>query len=175
MLCEICKKRVATLHITEIGQGGAKQTVHICEECARSQGLLGPKPAAQTLQQLLQQVVEQQMGEVSEEVRKLKCSKCGITYEEFRKGGRFGCAEDYKVFEKTLTELFERLHGASEHRGKEYKKCGERTERAQKIIEMRRKLGEAVKEEDYETAAKIRDELKRLEEEEEQESKKKKS
>jgi protein arginine kinase activator len=127
------------------------------------------------VQQLLQQVIEQQIGEISEEMRKLKCPKCGISYEEFRKEGRFGCQEDYLVFEKALSELFERLHGSSEHVGKRYQKGGGKTGRAQRIIELRRKLADAVKHEQYEVAASIRDDLKKLEMEEEQESKRKKS
>lgn len=170
ILCEVCKKRVATLHITEIMADGMKRMVHLCEECARSEGVIEAKQAPHTLQQLLQQIMEQQMGDVSEETRKLKCPECGITYEEFRKRGRFGCPNDYRVFEGALIGMFERLHGASKHQGRQYKKGGKGASKASKLLNLRQKLADAVRREEYENAAKIRDEIKKLQEEEENES-----
>jgi len=172
VLCEVCKKRVATLHITEIMPDGTKRMVHLCEECARSEGMIETKQTPHTLQQLLQQVMEQHMGEVRGEISKLKCPKCGITYEEFRRNRKFGCPEDYRVFEDALVEMLERLHGASHHRGKEYKSGGEKATKASKVLMLKQRLAEAVKREEYEEAARIRDEIKRLQEEEDESKKK---
>ena len=39
MICQNCKKTVATVHLTEI-EHGEKTEVHLCEECAKNQGTM---------------------------------------------------------------------------------------------------------------------------------------
>src|SRR5579859_6056322 len=90
MKCHRCPK-VATLHITELVKGEAHE-LHLCEECAQSYlqnpdvesnesgpgGLIKP-PAG--------------MGEAElEEMEKLVCPTCKMTFREFRNQGRLGCA-----------------------------------------------------------------------------------
>ncbi len=93
----------------------------------------------------------------------LKCKACGMTLDELRRNGKLGCAQDYEVFKDHLDELLERMHGAHEHVGR-VPGIGEgELERIQRVQELQANLDLAVRQEDYEEAASIRDALKMLE------------
>jgi protein arginine kinase activator len=95
------------------------------------------------------------------------CEACGITWAEFRQAGLFGCPNDYTVFEKDLTPLLQRAHeGATHHVGKVPSRRGGSGVPMRKQIDvakLRRELGKAVESEDYERAAKLRDQIKSAE------------
>ena len=95
---------------------------------------------------------------------KIVCEACGITWAEFRQGGLFGCANDYTAFEKDLTPLLQRAHeGATHHVGKVPTRRGGTGVPVKKTVDLaklRKELQRAVESEDYEKAAKIRDQIK---------------
>ena len=158
--CERCDSP-ATFHLTEI-KGGDKSERHLCEECA--QALKVPKPKNE-LQNLLKSFDPgHSMGRrAPRENRGEACPECGVTYAEFRKSGRFGCPHDYDVFAKDVKTLLERIHGSSLYTGKT--PDGGRVEDGQvvdAVSEVRAALAAAVEKEDYEEAARLRDEIRRL-------------
>jgi protein arginine kinase activator len=91
------------------------------------------------------------------------CPECGMTYGEFRQLGRFGCANDYEVFGEDVVALLERIHGSSRYSGKlpggEGMAVGDMQA---EIADARKRLQQAIETEDYELAAKLRDEIRRL-------------
>ena len=93
----------------------------------------------------------------------LSCPDCGMTLEEFRKKGRLGCAKDYEVFSSHIDELLERVHGAKLHVGRRPGISEDELNRMQHVTDLQHKLEIAIREEAYESAARIRDELKDLE------------
>jgi protein arginine kinase activator len=93
----------------------------------------------------------------------IRCPDCGMTLEEFRKKGRLGCPKDYEVFRPQIDELLERVHGATEHRGRVPGLSEKELLRIQRMTDLQQELENAIREEAYENAARIRDELKELE------------
>jgi protein arginine kinase activator len=156
MICEICKKNVATVHLTEIIDQH-RQELHLCDECASKKGL--SVKTHFTLQDLLTGLIEQRGEKIPEEVLKLVCPNCGLTFREFREGGRFGCSADYEVFKEPLIHLLERIHGSSQHTGKVPTKADRDTSRQREVLDLKQQLDKAVGREDYELAAKIRDRI----------------
>jgi protein arginine kinase activator len=93
----------------------------------------------------------------------LLCPNCGISFREFRSQGRLGCPHDYIAFEKELMPLLENIHGATQHVGKYPKRAPNSSQQQFKLIKLRNELRSAVDDEDYERAARLRDEIQALE------------
>jgi protein arginine kinase activator len=164
MTCDACGKNPATVHLTEIIDEQMNE-LHLCEECAR-------KKSSQMEQQFglsdllagLANFEKTPLGEEKEMAA--KCPGCGLTYKDFKKIGRLGCGECYHSFKKYLAPLLKRIHGANFH----YGKCPVTVQAApggkKKSIlqDLRGKLQNAIESEKYEEAARLRDQIKSLEE-----------
>jgi len=160
MLCQHCKKNVATVHLTEIIDS-EKREKHLCEQCAMEEGVAvkGQEP----INQLVAKFVLSQAQ--SEEVADLTCDHCGTTFLQFRKVGLLGCPHDYEAFEKPLLPLLERIHeGNTVHVGKVPGGKDNKQKSQHKLLKLKRQLEDAVAMEDYEQAARLRDQIKVLEE-----------
>ena len=94
---------------------------------------------------------------------KLKCPKCGLTYEDFKKVGRLGCGECYNAFKEALVPLLKRIHGSTQHCGKSPKKIAKIVKTKNELDVLKEKLQKAVQKEDFEEAAKVRDKIKEIE------------
>jgi protein arginine kinase activator len=90
-----------------------------------------------------------------------------MSLSEFRARGRFGCPRDYEVFAEHLDPLFERIHDVQPARHQGHlpaKSAGEAVvQRRQTAADLRKRLEAAVAEEDYELAARLRDQIAELE------------
>ena len=162
--CDNCNKP-ATVHLTEI-RNGKKIEKHLCEQCAaQSEGL--PHKSHTPINELLTNFVLAHSGMQKETGAQTTCDGCGITWAEFRQNGLFGCAQDYTVFEKDLTPLLQRAHeGATHHVGKVPARgggTGVPMKRTIDLTRLRKELQRAVEAEDYERAAKLRDQIKQAE------------
>ena len=167
MKCQQCERQ-ATFHITELtGPEGAREfnELHLCEHHAKSYLAQDATQAAgPTLAGALAKHL--QVGKAAEELERLDqkaCPVCGITFYEFRHVGRLGCPHDYDFFAKDLGPLIANIHGDSTHKGKRPKHGGAGTEEQTQLIRLRREMEEATEREDYEAAARCRDEIRRIE------------
>jgi protein arginine kinase activator len=182
MKCDRCENE-ATVHEVTIRQG-KKVERHLCEACAREQGI-EVQPQVQLGELLTKYVMAHTAGKTAPAPQGrregIACPTCRLTFSDFRKTGLLGCPDCYRAFEGKLAPLLERAHGgASHHVGKVPRRAlsGARPggrlaaaqdelveaaqERAQRIALLRKQLDEAVAAEQYERAAKIRDDLRRL-------------
>jgi protein arginine kinase activator len=162
MKCDNCNK-TATVHLTEI-KNGKKIEKHLCEQCAaQNEGL--PVKSHTPINELLTNFVMAHSGLQKETGQ--ACEHCGITWNEFRQGGLFGCAADYTGFEKDLTPLLQRAHeGATHHVGKVPTRrggTGVPMKRQLDVAKLRKELARAIESEDYEKAAKLRDQIRQAE------------
>jgi len=162
MKCDNCNKQ-ATVHLTEI-RNGKKIEKHLCEQCAaQNEGL--PVKSHTPINELLTNFVLAHSGLQKESGT--ACDSCGISWAEFRQSGLFGCPGDYNIFEKDLTPLLQRAHeGATHHVGKVPTRRGGTGVPMKKqldITKLRKELAKAVEGEDYERAAKLRDQIKEAE------------
>lgn len=108
------------------------------------------------------------VNQTAEELAKLDqraCPVCGITFYEFRNQGRLGCPHDYVFFEHELEPLILNIHGSVQHTGKRPKSGARGTDHQTEKIRLKREMEEAITREDYETASKRRDEIRRIEQE----------
>lgn len=161
--CEGCKKP-ATIHLTEIF-GGKKVEKHYCEGCPKLAGDALAAKSHTPINELLSNFVLQHSGAVRD--AGTACEACGITWAEFKQTGLLGCEHDYNVFERELNLVIQRAHeGAQHHVGKVPsrraagaivpKKKGD-------LARLRRDLAKAIESEDYERAAKLRDQIRQAE------------
>jgi protein arginine kinase activator len=92
-----------------------------------------------------------------------KCPVCGFTQADFKKTGRLGCANCYETFSDGLQSLLKGMHKGTAHVGKVPSRLLVTMEREQTLKGLHRDLRKAVAEEDYESAAQIRDRIRKLE------------
>ena len=160
MQCQICHKNEATIHLTEIVDGARKE-LHTCEQCAAEQGITvkGHLPINELLGSLLS--VQPTDDEISGGIEEEKCPHCGFTLERFREETVLGCPYDYELFEEKLEPLIKKAHnGRTVHCGKTPENTPEEIKNQIKILNLRQQLDNAVRAEDYELAAKLRDIIK---------------
>lgn len=91
-----------------------------------------------------------------------KCSCCGRTYQSFQKTGKFGCSKCYETFYEPVGETLRQIHQTYVHTGKIPAGSAQELKIKKQYEQLKQKLATAVKEEDYETAAKLHKELKAL-------------
>jgi protein arginine kinase activator len=135
--------------------------MHLCEHCAQEQGV-GSKnyiPLNELLSNLLSVGPKEDEPAGSYEAGQV-CPHCGYTLEKFREKAVLGCPYDYEVFEKQLLPLIKKAHdGAASHCGKIPGRMPMDSRKQIEIARLRQQLDDAVRNEDYEQAAKLRDKL----------------
>ena len=170
MKCDICAKVDATVHLTEIIDNKMTK-LHLCEECAKNKGAEMEEHFG--LSDLLAGLADFEAKVTPKKEARIKCPKCGLTYQDFKKTGRLGCGECYAAFERSLAPLIKRIHGGATHLGKAPGKMS-KVPKAQKVLskkkeavntleEMQARLQRAIKLEEFEDAAKLRDRIRELE------------
>ena len=160
--CDKCD-RPATHHSVEIIKG-QKVPKHLCDTHAAEEGMAVVKAAHTPINELLTNFVKLHSGQGGETVEQLECEECGMTFARFREHSLLGCANCYKTFERQLNPLLERAHeGGTHHIGKVPRRAGAGDQRQVRLLRMRKRLDEAVASEDYELAARLRDDIARYE------------
>lgn len=159
MLCDVCRERDATVQLTHAVKGEVS-VLHLCQQCAAERGI--ETSVSTPLKNLIADylpAVQQQAALAHAE--SLQCSFCGMTLRDFRQTGRLGCAHCYGTFEQSLRELLRRLHGNARHVGRSYEPPPPdlRVETAA-LGELRERLRRAIENEEFELAAKLRDQIK---------------
>ena len=163
MLCQVCGKNPATVHFTEIHDNRMTE-IHVCDRCAEEKGLQATaSPQKFDIADLLAGMVDTMTSYDEERVGRVQCPRCGLLYSAFRETGRLGCAECYTAFQFQLRPLLRRIHGDTRHRGKVPARDGDGAVRSRQIQRLHDELQRAVEREEFEHAAAIRDEIKRLE------------
>src|SRR5271155_988783 len=159
MQCSICKEKPATVHLTHI-EGDKMQKLDLCEDCAKTKGVNDPSfaPADIMLGLGAAQEVEQAVG------TDLKCPRCGFSQADFKKSGRLGCPECYKTFAEGLSGLLKTMHKGTRHTGKSPEALRVSREHSDRLKTLQKKLAKAIESENFEEAAQLRDELKKINE-----------
>jgi len=171
MLCKNCNKNEATFHYTEI-INGVKKEIALCDECRYKLGISSLDfnlPIGMT--DFFGDFFEDNSFMPEFDIHKtLKCNECGMCYDEFVQGGRIGCANCYITFETKLDSILKNIHGSNLHKGRvlnssksKKKSIVQEKPKNKELQELKNKLKELVKEEKYEEAAKVRDEIKKRE------------
>jgi protein arginine kinase activator len=175
MICDVCGKKNATVHLTEIIDDQMNE-LHLCEECAHHKSAQMEQQFG--LSDLLGGLAEFEKPAAEKEVAALHCPACGLTYADFKKAGRLGCAECYHAFRKYIGPLLKRIHGSGVHVGKlPARAAAPKTPRdadqtvsapstpapANDIQALKERLQKAIENEEFEEAARLRDAIRQRE------------
>lgn len=162
-LCDLCGESPAIVHLKDVEN---KQIIHrdLCRRCAEKQGYSNVSSEPESIQNLAEKLVTMAKDVTgNSEADGVRCSSCGLLYSEFTKTGRLGCAACYTTFHAQLKTLLRKTHGATVHKGaRPGGDTGIREERRH-LRKLKTELDRAVRREDYERAAEIRDEIGNLE------------
>ena len=175
MICERCKLREATVHLTEIIRN-EKTEVHLCDNCARDMGLSSHGGGfSLTVSDMMSFLDVKDMNDMNDMVDSNTCATCGWTLIDYKRTGKLGCADCYSSFKEALTPILSGYHGSTFHIGKMPLKYIEHRKSKVMLDAMRLKnvatlslhdlenmLEVAVENENYEEAAKLRDEILKL-------------
>ena len=175
IVCQICNKREASTHLTELDPAdGQRRELHLCSTCIEQMGLKlqqGPPPIAEILAKkpagggkppitLDITTSDEPAGAMAD----VECANCGLTFAEFAVNNRFGCAQCYADFGDKIETMLARYHGSSVHLGRRPGAKANPDDRLAKRARLDQELREAIQQEAYERAAKLRDEIRKLSE-----------
>lgn len=172
MKCELCHQAVAETAIRKTVDG-EEQELYVCRACATetsrqesaaSEPAAGKPPAggaegsaAVPLMGMILDAAFEIVGRAMN-LSEPTCPECGITRAEYRKASRLGCPACYGAFAKELESAVLELHRSLQHVGKSPAKARE----AWQLQQLRNALGEAVRNQRYEEAIALRDQIKKL-------------
>jgi len=178
IICQICSKRPATSHLTELAASGGRLELHICATCTAELELnlaSDPPPIAEILAKKAEKdETETDDGKSPSEPTKAAleretaasstvCPSCGLSFAEFAAHNRFGCANCYTAFATQIEPLLARYHGTAVHTGRVPTATrGPQEDLVAKRSRLDSALRDAVSAEDYQQAARLRDELRQL-------------
>lgn len=178
MKCDKCRDREATIYYTEI-INGEKTELHLCEGCATEftsyqiHSAIGSKEIelGGLLSSILGNYYSNQPVKEESKAAMIKCESCGMTYDAFLQGGKFGCANCYTSFGKQIEKNLRQIHGASNHVGKRPKGFISKTDQIIKDLSQVERLSiqlqDAIEKEEFEEAARLRDLIRDLKKKEE--------
>lgn len=188
MLCDNCGKREANVRYSE-NINGRRKELNLCEECSKKLGISHmdfsmPIDFSSFFGEFMEDFTTPEFMPLFNEIKALKCNNCGSTFEDIANTGKLGCGNCYDVFEERLDPIIRRIQGANRHVGRvgkvidskiDKKVTDQSTHKSEKsnqpkenkkesqLEKLQEQLKQAIKEEKYEEAAKIRDEIKKIE------------
>ena len=164
MLCQKCKKNHANTHVKSVINGKTEEYM-LCSECAKEMGYTDVfSDMHSDFNSILGSFFSNALPAKSEATR---CPLCNSSFHDIQKSGYVGCAKCYEVFQSDLMPTIKRIHSNTTHLGKRPSVATVEHENAEKkptVNELKMQLDEAVKEQNFELAAKLRDEIKEMEE-----------
>lgn len=140
-------------------KGQETRKLSLCPACAAQKGF---SQDGQSFTFNLPAIMAAMSG-TSETPAELSCPHCGLTSARFRQTGRVGCAWCYEHLRGLVAPVVARFQAGPAHRGLRPagRAAGEPT--TGRAAELREALRRAVAAEQYEEAARLRDELRGLE------------
>lgn len=167
MICNLCGTQEATIHLTEIVNQQMIE-IHLCEPCAQEKGTdFKTHFHAPDLSSIISM---EKTAKTPEKRPAGRCPECGLTYEEFGKSGRLGCAFCYEAFGKLLMPLIKRVQRTAQHVGKIPAKTDApkatpvKSQQSSDLKNLQDRLRKSIQMEAFEDAARIRDEIRQMEE-----------
>jgi protein arginine kinase activator len=159
-LCQICKKREATIFLNVYENKKMIKDAGICPKCMEQFGF--PTDPDFSMNKLLNKLKTLAYNTYDEEesIEIYRCRHCGLSQSEFDYDISLGCPKCYKYFADSLDDVIQRMHKSLRHIGKKSVGLHAKNEKIQLLS---RQLSEEINLEHYENAAIIRDEITRVE------------
>ncbi len=182
MKCQKCKNNEATTHVKRV-INGVTEEYELCRDCAEAMGVGNifrdfSNDFGSTMlggfNSLFKSLFENALPARTQATR---CETCGSSYNDIMRTGMMGCADCYSLFRDEIMPTVRRVHGNTVHCGKNsptYKvEIRERAERENEekpeekqlseLDSLKVQLDEAVKNQEFEKAAELRDRIKAME------------
>ena len=156
MICEVCKEKEATVHLTQVIDGAIKK-LHLCEECAAKSGFDVHGPISIT-DILLGMGVQKDAASAADTIE-WSCPRCHMRRTDFKKTGRFGCGVCYEAFAEELPPMLKAMHRSDQHVGKVPASQVGRIKASAELASLQKALEHAIAKENFEEAAKLRDHI----------------
>lgn len=163
-ICEGCGAREARLRLIEV-DGRGRRAALLCAECGIARGIPAEelREGRMDTRALWSEIIHRLADDRGEEA--LACPDCGLTFADFERRERLGCPRCYETFMGDMTRLLREYHGSEAHRGKMPRNFGRRIDLRRRILGVKESIQIAVGEERFEAAARLRDEMRDLEQE----------
>jgi protein arginine kinase activator len=158
-VCDICHKNEASITVTRVDKDGKTTEMHLCHQCATQKGISEAVKPHISVIEILAELKEK----IKDEDRKLFCPNCKISYADFKRFGRLGCAVCYEAFAERLLPLIKKMHGSTKHIGRKPSMGRKDAKIKFEVKQLRDELKKAIAAEDYERAAQIRDQIRQAE------------
>jgi len=159
MLCDVCKENQATIRLISVVDG-QKTERHLCTSCVTKQKL---QLRTEGVQNILSAFISNNVGKKASRNPDLRCSGCGMRFDDVVHLAKMGCAQCYQDFSEQLKPMLLRMHGGLRHTGRVPQNADVSMKAQRRIEQIRREMDMAVVVEDFELAATLRDEIKELE------------
>ena len=161
MICEKCHVNPATVHVQQIINGEKKES-YLCQSCAgeTDQGISFTNIFQGLMDAFLKNAAASGGNVAAAQEIQTKCPDCGFTYNDFKKAGKLGCGGCYAAFSKELDRILKNIQGSNTHEGKFPHKSGVLMMQKRELENLRLLLHKAIQEEEFETAASLRDRIK---------------
>jgi protein arginine kinase activator len=162
MICGICKDKVATIRLKEIVNNVVTE-VHLCQACFDLHEQKGNILENASAKELSKGAAEQGKLKTKSRTKPKKCPSCGMSEDQFRAKGRFGCSDCYPAFTSAMIPILSTIHGSTEHHGKVPHNTMRTLDLKVELKKLQEDLKRAIISENYERAAKLRDKIKQFE------------
>ena len=177
MLCDNCGKNEATVVYTE-NINGIKREMHLCQKCSKELGIDKinfnmPIDFSSFFGDMLEDFQTPEFMPLYNNLKQLKCKNCGFAFDDIINTGQFGCANCYDTFQNEVDKILRKIQGVDRHIGRIGKISENIIEKTnnenkeQKVLseidKLKKELKDSIKKEDYEKAAILRDEIKKIE------------
>lgn len=183
MICSNCGKREVEVVIKQVVDNEVK-SINLCRQCAEELGYLSPSLPSITISFSVGEIDPSRMikrrkdaarQKREESENELVCSECGTKFASFRKSGLLGCPSCYAAFRFPLGAYLQEHQNAESHwtdsAAFSLIDVHEETDEVSPPVEddirfqlyrLMEDLEAAIKREDYERAAEIRDKIERM-------------
>ena len=173
MLCEECHEQEAAYTISVVVDGGSTVR-HLCADCMAH---MNENIAAGNIRSLLASILSAITGQEERQEEEAApaglaeepqveqgavCASCGMSLGRFTKTGRLGCPACYVAFREQLQPMLEQIHGRVQHAGRMPLATEDAQRDRSRREQLSRQLEQAIVQEDFETAAALRDQLRAL-------------
>jgi protein arginine kinase activator len=160
-----CSKNPASVKLTRLIKGNVEE-LWLCQDCASQQSPYHKKISSLSIETLLANILGQQKGEAAAKAAPavdISCRTCGLPFDSYRSTLLLGCSDCYESFETYLQSDLRKFHGSTTHRGRTPEGEAETFESKRDPEDLRKRLQDAVESEDFELAARLRDEIRKAE------------
>jgi protein arginine kinase activator len=162
-MCDLCGESPAVVHMKEVDNDKIRH-LDLCQRCAETRGFALGDAASSGIQNIAEKLVSM-AKDISEarEAEGVRCPSCGLLYSEFARTGRLGCPQCYTTFIAQLKPILRKAHGEIRHRGVQPREDPATRDDRQELRRLRAELDRAVRHEEFEKAAELRDTIEALE------------